>query len=46
MENAIVFSFTLLGLEFTEIEGVKAGAFFTPSLKIFYVEFNIMRQIH
>ena len=29
-----------------EIEGLlKAGAFFTPSLRIQYVEFNIMRKI-
>ena len=45
MENAIAFSFTLLGLKLAEIEGVKAGAFFTSSLRIYDIGFNIMRQI-
>ena len=45
MENAIAFSFTLLGLELVEIEGVKAGAFLTPFFRIYYIGFNIMRRI-
>ena len=45
MENDISFLFTLLGLEFYEIEGIKVGVFFTPSLRIYYIGFNIMRQI-
>ena len=32
MENNVVFSFILLGLEFTEIGGVKAEALITPPL--------------
>ena len=45
MENAIVFTFTLLGLELSRIKGLKAGSLFTPSLRIYYVEFNIMMHI-
>ena len=44
MENTIAFSFTLLGLELAEIEGVKAGAFFTPSLRIYYEVREIKRR--
>ena len=33
MENAIAFSYTLIGLELVEIKGVKDGSFLTPSLK-------------
>ena len=32
MENAIAFSFTLLGLKLAEIGGIKVGALITPSL--------------
>ena len=45
MENAIAFLFILLGLGLAEIEGAKAGAFFTPSLRIYGIGFNIIRQI-
>ena len=43
MENTIAFLFTLLGIKLAEIEGIKAGALITPSIRIYYIEFNIMR---
>ena len=45
MEDAIAFSFTLLGIKLAEIEGVKIRALLTPSLSITYIGLNIMRQI-
>ena len=45
MDNAIAVSFTLFGIKLAEIEGVKAGALITTSLRIYYIEFNIMREI-